>query len=95
MQGRSLDFDLRGGEIVVFSAALIEVGGDFRCKLVLFNRQSSCGFPNIELARPRGREWRYELKLDGFRATLYIGGRKASRSVGSRQLRSRRNRCNS
>ena len=33
--------------------------------------------PVLNRALPRGREWRYELKLDGFRGTLYIDDGKA------------------
>lgn len=36
---------------------------------------------------PRGREWRYEVKLDGFRGTLYFDGREGwFRSKGKRRM---------
>ncbi len=33
--------------------------------------------PKLTAAVPRGREWRYELKLDGFRGVLFVGSGRA------------------
>lgn len=34
--------------------------------------------PTLSCEVPRGREWTYELKLDGFRGMLYVDGKKGS-----------------
>jgi bifunctional non-homologous end joining protein LigD len=44
--------------------------------------------PVLSRELPRGREWRFEVKLDGFRGTLYIEDRKAAfRSKTRRVMR--------